>query len=62
MNDQKTQNPDPLIDQVRGTRQRLIEEHGDLRGWVDHLQQMQRQHPEKLVPQSLKSGARRAAR
>lgn len=49
MNDQKTEKSDPLIDQVRETRQRLVREHGDLHGWVKHLQQLQQQHPEKVV-------------
>ena len=49
MNDVQKGTPDPLIDQVRQTRQRLVREHGGLRGWVKHLQQLQRRHPEKLV-------------
>ena len=40
---------DPLIDDVRKTRQRLVEEHGGLQGWLDHLRELQQQHPEKLV-------------
>ena len=55
MNDQNIRKSDPLIDQVRETRQRLIREHGDLRGWVEHLQQLQQQHPEKLVCRAAKA-------
>ena len=49
MNQRERQTSDPLIDQVRQTRQRLVGEHGGLRGWVEYLQQLQKQHPEKLV-------------
>ena len=49
MNERKTHKSDPLIDQVRETRERLVREHGDLRGWVKYLQELQAQHPEKLV-------------
>lgn len=41
---------DPLIDEVRETRARLIREHGGLRGWVQSLQEQQRRHSEKLGP------------
>jgi len=43
----KSISPDPLIDQVRETRARLIREHGGLRGWVRHLQQEQQIRAEK---------------
>jgi len=49
MNEQQIQTPDPIIDQVRQTRERLVREHGGLRGWVEHLKKLQAQHPEKLV-------------
>lgn len=49
MNERETKTSDPLIDQVRETRERLIREHGGLRGWVEHLQELQAQHPEKLI-------------
>jgi hypothetical protein len=49
MNDESRKKSDPLIDRVRDTRQRLVHEHGDLRGWVKHLQQLQQQHPERVV-------------
>ena len=39
--------PDPLIDEVRETRARLVREHGGLRGWVAHLQEQQRKRPKK---------------
>ena len=40
----------PLIDDVRKTRQRLVEEHGGLQGWLDHLRELQQQHPGKVLP------------
>ncbi len=61
MTDHKAQKPDPLIDQVRDTRQRLIREHGNLRAWVDYLQQMQRQHPENMAPSPKKSAVQKTA-
>jgi hypothetical protein len=50
MNDPQTQPGDPLIDEVRQTRERLVREHGGLAGWAKYLQELQKQHPEKLVP------------
>ena len=40
---------DPTVDDVRRTRERLVREHGGLRGWVTHLQEVQAQHPERVV-------------
>ena len=40
---------DPLVDDVRATRERLVREHGGLKGWVDHLRKLQRKHPDKVV-------------
>ena len=40
---------DPLIDEVRTRRQRLVEEHGGLKGWGRYLQEFQRRNPPKLV-------------
>ena len=31
---------DPLIDEVRRKRQQLVEKHGGLKGWVRHLQEL----------------------
>lgn len=41
---------DPLIDDVRARRRRLVREHGGLSGWVAGLRCEQEKHPEKLVP------------
>jgi hypothetical protein len=49
MSDEQTKNDDPLIDDVRQTRRRLVEQHGGLRGWVKHLQELQSQRADKLV-------------
>ena len=35
---------DPLIDEVRETRQRLVREHGAQKGWFKHLQDRRRRH------------------
>jgi hypothetical protein len=50
MDQPKTTIRDPLIDEVRETRARLVREHGGLRGWVAYLQEQQRNRPER--PQS----------
>lgn len=41
---------DPLIDEVRANRRRLVREHGGLSGWIAHLRQEQQKHREKLLP------------
>ena len=58
MNKTDEQFSDPLIDEVRATRRRLVREHGGLRGWVAHLRQEQDKHPEKLVPLKTRTGRR----
>ena len=40
---------DPLIDEVRTRRQRLVEEHGGLKGWGRYLQEFQRRNPPQHV-------------
>jgi hypothetical protein len=47
--------PDPLINEVRETRARLVREHGGLHGWVAYLQEQQRKRPEKPRQPSKKS-------
>jgi hypothetical protein len=47
--EQKKKLSDPLIDEVRATRERLVREHGGLHGWVAYVRQEQAKHPEKLV-------------
>jgi len=56
--DKKPQS-DPLIDQVRATRERLVREHGGLRGWAAYVRREQAKHPEKLVslgPRATRNG------
>lgn len=48
---------DPLIDEVRRRRERLVSEHGGLRGWVEYLRRLQKHHPERII--SLGKTARR---
>jgi len=52
---------DPLVDQVRETRAKLVREHGGLRGWGRHLQETQRQRIAKK-PQQPKTSDTSAAR
>ncbi len=48
---------DPLIDEVRERRARLVKEHGGLRGWVEHLRKLQQEHPERISPRTPRRGA-----
>jgi hypothetical protein len=42
--------PDPLIDEVRAIRQRISEEYGhDVDRLVEHLREIERQHPARVV-------------
>jgi len=49
MSNSHAQKADPLIDEVRGTRERLVQEHGDLHGWVQYLRRLEQQHPEQVI-------------
>lgn len=40
---------DPLIDEVRARRERLVREHGGLRGWMEYLRKQQEEHPERVI-------------
>jgi hypothetical protein len=41
---------DPMIDEVRETRARLVREHGGLRGWAAYLQEQQRTRLKRISP------------
>lgn len=42
--------PDPLIDEVRAIRQAICGQFGNDADWLcDHLQELERQHPERLA-------------
>lgn len=49
MSEQDPPSLEPLIDEVRANRERLVREHGGLRGWMEYLRRRQQEHPEKLV-------------
>ena len=40
---------DPLIDEVRERRQKLLEKYGGMEVWFRHLQEEQRRNPPKHV-------------
>ena len=40
---------DPSIDEVRERRAKLVETHGGLRGWVQHLQLLEAKYPDRVV-------------
>jgi len=45
-----TARPDPLIDEVRAIRRAISEEFGnDVDRLCDHLQECEREHPDRLV-------------
>ena len=50
MTEEKGHVLDPLIDEVRRTRERLVREHGGLRGWFEHLRELQKEHAVKVIP------------
>ena len=50
MTEEKEHVLDPLIDEVRRTRERLVREHGGLRGWFEHLRELQKEHAGKVIP------------
>jgi len=41
---------DPLIDDVRRVRESLVRKYGGLRGWAEHLRELQQRHPERVIP------------
>ena len=42
--------PDPLIDEVRAIRRAISEQFGnDVESLCDHLQELERRHPERVV-------------
>ena len=49
MTENDTPYTEPLIDEVRATRERLVREHGGLRGWCEYLRKLEQQHPERLI-------------
>ena len=55
MDPSKSPTRDPLIDDVRETRDRLIRQHGGLRGWAAYLQEQQQKHLQKPHRQSKSS-------
>ena len=38
---------DPNVAEVRRVREQLIEQHGGLDGWIEHLQEMDRQRAQQ---------------
>jgi len=52
----ETTPPDPLIDDVRTIRQTISEQFGnDIDRLCDHLQALERQHPERLAKPTVPS-------
>ncbi|MDR1701422.1 MAG: hypothetical protein LBR56_01445 [Sporomusaceae bacterium] len=51
-------NKDPIVSEVWKTREQLIEQHGSLENFLEHIKQQEQQHSEKLVdPTTLKKTA-----
>lgn len=50
MRNPETPPADPLIDDVRRVRESLVRKYGGLRGWAEHLRELQKRHPEKVIP------------
>jgi len=49
MSDDRRPYMEPLIAEVRATRERLVRERGGLRGWVRHLRELEEQHQDRLI-------------
>lgn len=48
---------DIFVDEVRRVREELIERHGGLDGWIQHLQEMDRERARKVKPRPKKKPA-----
>lgn len=55
----KLMSRDVIVDEVRRVRDRLVKKYGGLDGWIEHLQQMDRDRARKAKRQSVKKGNRR---
>ena len=42
MSEKQDHYEDPLLDEIRRRRAELVRKHGGLRGWVEHLRQVQK--------------------
>lgn len=42
-------NEDPIIGEIRKSREQLLENHGSLDGFLEHIRKQEQEHPEKLI-------------
>lgn len=40
---------DPVVEEVHQTRERLLEEHGGMEGFLEHIRQVQEQMKDRVV-------------
>jgi heme-degrading monooxygenase HmoA len=46
---------DPIVEEVWKSREQLLEQHGGLEGFLEHIKKQEQKHPERLVdPRSIK--------
>lgn len=50
-------NKDVILDEIQRVRDELIARHGGLDGWIDHLQEMDRQRARKAIKRPKKKSA-----
>lgn len=50
---------DPNVAEVRRVREQLIEQHGGLDGWIEHLQEMDRQREQQSSRKTPRTKGRR---
>ncbi len=46
---------DVIVDEVRRVRDRLVQRYGGLDGWIEHLQEMDRERARKAKKRSAKT-------
>ena len=51
---------DVIVDEVRRVRQELIEKHGGLIGWMEHLQKKDRERTQAAKKRTVKKNGRTA--
>ena len=51
---------DVIVDEVRRVRQELITKHGGLIGWMEHLQEKDREHARAAKKRTVKKSGRPA--
>lgn len=47
---------DPIVEEVWNSREKLLEQHGGLDGFLEYIRKQEQKHPEKLIePEQVKN-------